>query len=368
MTDDSDRGAVGSVAIVVASALLVATVVTGLVASAGGMGMLTGPSGDAILDDAEQQYDSADTVVGSATVTVANETTTDTAQVSFAVTDDNESRVSITGDNGTTVVGSNGTVAWVHDEETGLTRILNDSTADGQQLNESQNESARAALDRFRTAAFDWTEENTTATRVGTETVGGSEAYVVEVESTNESRTGTVTVWVDTDSSVVQKQQYTDENGTVTVRYTETRFNVSVADSTFQPPSATPDGTRTVETFEQLQTATSLTVPAADATFTEGYVANDGATGVARYTAPNVTVVASTTPVPFAADNTTQVTIDGVTANVTTQDGRTVVVWESDDTTIAVITEEDRDVALTVAQQLVADSQQRLATPLQLPA
>ncbi len=345
MTDN--RGAVGSVAIVVTALLLAAAAVT---ATAGGMEMLTGPSGEAILDDAEQRYDSAETVVGAATVTVSNETRSDTAEVTFAATDDNESRVAITGDNGTVVAGTNGSVTWVHDEATGVTRLL--SETDASQFNESQNESAMAAGERFRTFAFDWTRENTTATRVGTATVGDSETYVVEVESTNESRDGTITYWVDQDSSVVHKQRYTGENGTVTIRYTETRFDVSVADSTFQPPGVTTP--QTVETFDELQAGSSVTVPAlTDAEFSEGYIGNDGQTAVATYQSPNVSVVATTTALPFQADNATQTTVGGVTVNVTSTDDRTVVAWQTDDRTIAVVTDEGRAVALAVAERLV---------------
>lgn len=356
MTDDSDRGAV-TAAIVVAGLLIAALAVT--VVAVGGS--LTAPSGEAILNETSDRYESADTVVGAATVTVSNETRNASYQLTFAATDDNESRVSVTGTNGTTVVGTNGSVAWVHDEATGLTRVVNESTAEPSALNESQNESARRAADRLRQVAFDWTAENTTATRVGTETIDGSETWVVEVESTNESRNGTVTYWIDQETSVVHKQRYTDRETTVTVRYTETRFDVALADSTFQPPGVQADRTQTVETFDALQDATSVSVPElGDAQFEEGYVASGGQTGVARYSEPNVSVVATAASVPVTADNTTRVELAGRTVNVTTRDGQTVVTWDGEETTVAVVAE-DRETALAVAERLLTDRRERLA-------
>lgn len=350
--DGDDRGAIGSAAVVVAGLLVASAVLAGVAFN------LTAPSGEAILDDTSERYDSAETIAGSAVVTVSNDTRTETYDATFAATDDNESRVSVTGPNGTTVVGTNGTVAWVHDPDTGLTRVYDEDGADPSELNKSQNETLRDKGESVRSLLFDWTEENTTATRDGSTTIDGTEAWIVTVEPTNESRDGTLTYWIAQESSTVLKQEYTDDDGTVTVRYTETRFDVSLANSTFQPPGAVTDRTERVETFDALQSATTITVPALGDgyTFTEGAVTDyGGETAAASYEGQaNVTIVTSLAEeVPVETGDATQVDLGGVTANVTSEDGRTVVVWQENGVTVAVVTDADRDTALALAERIV---------------
>ena len=370
-TDGEDRGGIGIGVVLGVVALLGVATIAGMAVTDVGA-----PSGAEILDDAEQRYESAEAVVGAATVTATNETATRTYGVSFTVAEENRSRVSISSDNRTVVLGTNGSVGWIHDERTGVTRIVSNASmpADGAMhdsdamhgteyaLNESQKQAWQDASERARTVMYDWTEENTTATRTGRETVDGTDAWVVEVTSENESRTGTVTNWIAVDSSKVLKQELSGEHGTVTITYSETRFDISVADSTFQPPSAELPAGAEIDSFDALQNATDVTVPEVTDSayeFSEGAVLNyGGETAVARYVGPeNVTVFASNTEtLPYASGDATETEIRGVGATVTEMDGRVAVTWETDGDTVALVTDSDRETAIELAESLLAQT------------
>ena len=367
-TGDSDRGAVAAVVVVGALVLLGVAAVAGL-----GLADVSDPSGDEILDDAEQRYESADTVVGAATVTAANDTESREYNVSFTLGQNNSSRVSVTGENRTVVAGSNGTVAWVHDERTGITRVLSNeshgtnataanvtksnATAAGWNASTYDNETIRNASDRLRTVVLDWTEENTTATREGRETLDGTDAWVVAVDPDNESREGSVTHWVGVDSSKILKSEYDRPNATVTVDYTDTRFDVSVADSTFEPPDSAAGPV--FDAFGPLQNATTITVPELDNesyTFEEGRVAGfGGETAITTYDGPeNVTLVTTTAdPDRPENDNTTTEEVAGVTVNVTETDYGVAVTWERADRTVSLFTDADRETALDLAAETI---------------
>ena len=370
-TDDKDRGAVGAVAVIAALLFVGVAAVAGL-----GIADVGDPSGDAILDDAEERYETADTVVGAATVTVANDTAERQYNTSFTIGEGNATRVSVSGDNRTVVAGTNGTVAWVHDERTGITRVVSNgsrganatnasahgvaasnATAEYPGAGEYDNESLRNATERMEAFVFDWTEENTTATRTGRETVAGTDAWIVEVAPDNETRDGTVTHWVGVDSSTVLKSEYDRPNATVTVEYTETRFNVSVANSTFRPPEA---GAGPVfDSFEPLQDATTLTVPELgndSYTFEDGRVVGfGGETAITRYDGPaNVTLVATTAEADRPADeNTTTETVAGVTVNVTETDDGVAVAWDRANRTVSLFTDADRGTALDLTADTI---------------
>ncbi|MBB6647592.1 hypothetical protein [Halobellus ruber] len=365
-THEGDRGAAG--AIVVAAALLFVgvAVVAGL-----GIADVGDPSGDAILDDAEAQYENAETVVGTATVTVANDTTQRQYNTSFTFGEGNASRVSVSADNRTVIAGTNGSVAWIHDERTGITRVISNDTHAGNMThnasyaNESaayphdwDNESVRNVTERLRSFAFDWTEANTTATRTGRETLDGTDAWVVEVDPDNASRDGVVTHWVGVDSSKLLKSEYDRPNATVTVEYTETRFNVSVANSTFRPPESAAGPT--FDAFGPLQNATAMTVPELgndSYTFAEGrVVAFGGETVITRYDGPeNVTLVATTAGTdPPEGQNTTTEEVAGVTVNVTETDDGIAVTWDRADRTVSLLTDADRGTALDLTADTIA--------------
>lgn len=358
-TADSDRGAVAAIAVVGALVLLSVAAVAGL-----GLADVSDPSGDEILDDAEQRYESADTIAGAATVTAVNDTQSREYNVSFTLGQNNTSRMSVTGENRTVVAGNNGTVAWIHDERTGITRVVSNeshganttesnATAEGWNASTYDNRSVENATDRLETVVLDWTEENTTATRDGRETIDGTDAWVVAVEPENETREGSVTHWVGVDSSKVLRSEYDRPNATVTVDYTDTRFNVSVADSTFEPPDSA--GGPVFDAFGPLQNATTITVPELDNesyTFEEGRVAGfGGETAVTTYDGPaNVTLVATTADPDRPDDgNTTTEEVAGVTVNVTETDDGVVVTWERADRTVSLFTDAPRKTALDLA-------------------
>ncbi len=359
-TDGNDRGAVG--AVVIAGVLLV----VGVAAVAGlGLADVGDPTGDAILDDVEDRYGTADTVVGAATVTVENDTTERQYNTSFTFGEGNASRVSVSGDNRTVIAGTNGTVAWVHDERTGITRVLSNGShvGNGTHAPESNatgeyadNGSVRNATERVRAFALDWTEENTTATRTGREAVDGTDAWVVSVDPDNESREGTVTHWVGVDSSTVLKSEYDRPNATMTVEYTETRFNVSVADSTFQPPE--PDSGVVFDSLAPLQNATTTTVPELgndSYTFSEGRIAAfGGETVITRYDGPaNVTLVATTAEGDAPDENATTEEVAGETVNVTETDDGVAVTWERADRSVSLFTDADRGTALALTADTI---------------
>ena len=359
-TDGNDRGAVG--AVVIAGVLLV----VGVAAVAGlGLADVGDPTGDAILDDVEERYGTADTVVGAATVTVENDTTERQYNTSFTFGEDNASRVSVSGDNRTVIAGTNGTVAWVHDERTGITRVLSNGShvGNGTHAPESNatgeyadNGSVRNATERVRAFALDWTEENTTATRTGREAVDGTDAWVVSVAPDNESREGTVTHWVGVDSATVLKSEYDRPNATMTVEYTETRFNVSVAESTFRPPES-ESGT-VFDSFAPLQDAASTTVPELgndSYTFSEGRIAAfGGETVITRYDGPaNVTLVATTAEGDAPDENATTEEVAGETVNVTETDDGVAVTWERADRSVSLFTDADRGTALALTADTI---------------
>jgi hypothetical protein len=139
----------------------------------------------------------------------------------------------------------------------------------------------------------------------------------------------------------------------VTVDYTDTRFNVSVADSTFEPPESA--GGPIFDAFDPLQNATSITVPELDNesyTFEEGRVAGfGGETAVTTYDGPtNVTLVATTAdPDRPNNGNTTTEEVAGVTVNVTETDDGVAVTWERADRTVSLFTDASRETALDLA-------------------
>ncbi|MEZ3116611.1 outer membrane lipoprotein carrier protein LolA [Halobaculum sp. MBLA0147] len=359
--DDGDRGLTGNAAVVaLAVALVGAAAVAGLTLAAP-----SAPSGDAILEDVEDRYENAETVVGAATVTVENETETETLDVSFAATDDNESRVAVTTSNGTYVVGSNGTVAWVHDEQTGLTRVYDEDDAEAarEEWAEKSDDGNHSLNATERQRLWDWSAENRTAERVDTTTLDGTEVYVVEVTPADDTE-GTVTLWVDTDDATVHKTELAGPNGTVTTRVTETQFNVSVADSTFQPPgtaAASASFGEPVDSFATLQSSTEATLPRVDDdrfAFAEGTtVTYDNATvAVQRYDGPgNLTVVSSTSDraLGAVAENATQTTLAGTTVNVTETDRGVAVWWQVGETRHGVLADLDRETVTSVAEALI---------------
>lgn len=377
---------------VVSNAVVAGMVLLGVV-TVGGAAMvdLGAPSGDAILDETAATYESADTVVGEATVTVDNETASRTTSVSYAATADNKTRLTTTTENRTVVVGTNGSVAWIHDEASGVTRVVenrselralaNQTSGEGWRERVRQNATERQSRaggatpgERIdwqsrtgeHTAAGAWNESNRTAERVGQTTVRGTQAWIVEITSTNDEVGTTVTNWIGVESNLLLRQRVAGDNGTVTVDYTETRLNVSVSDETFQPPSAARDrptaaGATEYDSFDSLQSATETSVPELTSesyTFARGGVVGfGGETVVAQYTGPaNVSVLATTADeLPTGDRDVTNTTVAGQSVRVTETGSQTVVAWTTDDgQTVGVATDGGRELAERLAERLLS--------------
>lgn len=377
---------------IVTNAVVIGMVLLG-VATVGGVAVtnLGAPSGDTILDDTTATYESADTVVGEATVTVDNETASRTATVSYAVAADNRTRLTTTAENRTIVVGTNGSVAWVHDETSGITRVVenrselralaNQTAGEDwreqvrQNATERQNRGSGATpgerinwqnrTDKHATAGA-WNESNRTAERVGQTTVRGTQAWIVETTSADDEVDTTVTNWIGVESNLLLRQRVVGDNGTVTVDYTETRLNVSVSDETFQPPGAASDrpgaaGTTEYDSFDSLQSATETSVPELTSesyAFARGGVVGfGGETVIAQYTGPaNVSVLATTADeLPAGDRDVTNTTVADESVRVTETDGQTVVSWTTDDgQTVGVATDGGRELAERLAKRLLS--------------
>ncbi len=315
-----------------------------------GVALAQEPAGDEILDSAEQQYEDAETVVGTAEVVVENESESVRATVEFAAADGNSTRLRVTDTDRTVVVGTNGSVAWTYQPATGFVQ----AAEDGAQTDRVRTRYADR-LDRF--------EANLTATRTGTETVGGTETYVLNVTSTNESITATGQLWVAKDDWSVQKSVLTGDNVTVTVTTQEQQFNVSVHESTFRPPSENgtlaPGAERETYTdFDDAQAETDLSMPDLRGTYTfeEALAASydDTSTATATYDTDDGSVsvaVSDTDDPPFDAGNETTVAGQNVTTVET--DRATAVYWTGDGTTTGVVTRGPLETALDVAESVI---------------
>ncbi|MEZ3118027.1 hypothetical protein RYH80_19085 [Halobaculum sp. MBLA0147] len=374
------------------NAVAIGMVLLGVVTVGGAaMADLGAPSGDAILDDAAATYESADTVVGEATVTVDNGTTNRTTTVSYAVATNNRTRLTTTTENRTIVVGTNGSVAWIHDESSGVTRVVENRSELRALMNQTAGEDWRervqentterqsqmskaAPSDRvnwhnrtgMQPTAGAWNESNRTADRVGQTTVRDTQAWIVEVSSTNDEVDTTVTNWVSVESDLLLRQRIVSDNDTVTIDYTETRLNVSVSNETFQPPSDARDqpGAASAvdyDSFKSLQSATEATVPELSGesyTFAGGSVVSfGGETAIAQYTGPaNVSVVATTADeLPTSDRDVENTTVAGESVRVTETDSRTIVAWRSDDgQTVGIATDGGRDLAERLAKRLLS--------------
>ncbi len=136
----------------------------------------------------------------------------------------------------------------------------------------------RASINESLTGEFNYSAA--TVELVGTTTVDGTEANEILVSQPGveaESR-----LFVDAESDVVLRQETTTPELTVTVDVTETRFDVSPADSTFEPPGAAELASLTAAFSESPEEFSSETVfetavPADEWTFERGAVLSGNA-------------------------------------------------------------------------------------------
>lgn len=335
---DPDLG--GRWGVIALAALAVIAVVT----VAGATATDAEPSGADVLDDMRDRYANAETVVGSADVRVSNGSANTTAVVEYAVAG-NKSRVAVTRGDDTYRAGSNGSVVWyVAPNGTGAWDL------------DALRRGKRAANHSVPNGTL---SDGVDVERVGPGSDGGTPAHVLRVTPANESRDGRATLWIAKNDSRLLRVEATDGTNTTVIDYRDTRFNVSVHASTFEPPSDRLAVTsfERYDDFASVQANTSIDLPRLDATFREaGVFQGTGGTDVAqRYRADGDTVtVVSTTRDRFDRldADATRVTVNGHDANVTTVRGAAVVYWRDDGVTTAVVLEGSEDRALELARRL----------------
>ena len=347
----------GVLAALLAVGLLAAGAATGLP----GMAVDDQPSGDEILDRVETRYDTADTLSGTATVTVENETATSTATVKYAAKQPEKVAYTVEKAGTTYEAGSNGSVAWaVGDNRSYAREIPTDAELEAYEAS-GDRERRPGEASQYGSLTDPVSESNATATLVETTELDGESAYVVDIEPTDEAATAAGTLWVATEDSRLLQATATDGTNETTVRVTETQFNVSIHDSTFEPPAdrVSVTTTDTYDSFESVQSATELSVSSYDAgTFTTATVISraNGQAVVQQYAVDEDTVSVITArgaSMPFdQLDDKTTVTIDGRSATAVERDDRAVVFWTTDGVTTAVAVEGTVAEATTIAAEL----------------
>jgi outer membrane lipoprotein-sorting protein len=328
--------------------LVLVAVAVSLVVGAGAAitgGQSGQPTGDAVLNDTRDHYADAESLVTSAEVTVSNATANETSTVEFAAAG-NQSRTVVTTDNGTYRTGVNESIAW----------YVGPNRTAAWDRNASVRPTGTASVPTNLTdrSLDDW--ENVTAEYLRSGSDDGTDAHVVEVR--HDDGEGTATLWIAQSDSRLLRAEMTDGTNRTTVDYADTQFNVSVHDSTFDPPAdrITVTSVERYDTFAAVQANTTLDLPALDATFREASVlTRSSSTTVAqqyRDGGDNVTVISTTSDREFDRENATAVTVNGHDANVTTIRDRAVVYWADDGVTTAVVVDASEDRAIEVARRL----------------
>ncbi|MFO7833431.1 MAG: hypothetical protein R6V31_05105 [Halohasta sp.] len=334
------------------AAVVIAVVVVGLVAAGAAAGLPGGdsqPTGEEILEGVEQRYDDAETLTGSADLTVENDSETEEATVDFAFAEPDRFRFVIEKDDMTSEVGSNGSVVWAVGEEESFAREI---PADGEYADHEQP-------DDFVP------DENVDAELVDTTDLNGEEAYVVELTPTDDAdekyEDTAATVWVSTEDSRVLQMTATDGETETTIEVTDQQFDVSIHDSTFEPPEDRVDVTTTAsyESFDDLEAATDLAVPSYDdGEFEEAteFSSADGQAVIQQYATDDgdVQVITATGAEDRLGEmgEGTSVTVDGADATTVERDDRSVVFWTDDEVTTGVVVDGSVDDAVSIAEEI----------------
>ncbi|MEA1930149.1 MAG: outer membrane lipoprotein carrier protein LolA [Euryarchaeota archaeon] len=334
--------------------LLIAVVGIGLVAAGAATGLpgvaqMDQPSGDEILDDVEQRYDDAETLTGTAEVTVNNDSETKEATVDFAFAEPDQFRFVIEKDDTTSEVGSNGSVAWAVGEEESFAREI---PADGEYDDHEQP-------DVFVP------DEDVDAELVDTTELDGEEAYVIELTPTDDAdekfEDVESTVWVSTDDSRVLQVETTDGDKETRIEVTDQQFDVSIHDSTFEPPEDRVEVTMTdtYDSFDDLEASTDLDVPEYDDGEFEAatvFSSADGEGVIQEYTTDDgeVQLITATGAEDRLGDveDGESVTVDGEDATAVERDDRSVVFWTDDKVTTGVVVDGSVDDAVAVAEEI----------------
>ena len=333
--------------------LLIAIVGFGLVAAGAATGLpgvaqMDQPSGDEILDDVEQRYDDADTLTGTAEVTVSNDSETEEATVDFAFAEPDRFRFIIEKDDTTSEVGSNGSVVWAVGEDKSFAREI---PADEEYDHEQPDDFVPA--------------EDVEADLVDTTELDGEEAYVVELTPTDEAdekyEDVETTIWVSTEDSRVLQVETTDGDKEMTVEVIDQQFDVSIHDSTFEPPEDRVEVTTTesYDSFDDLEASTDLDVPEYDdGEFQEATEISraDGQAVIQEYATDDgdVQVITATGASDRLGDveEGTSVTVDGEDATAVERDDRSIVFWTDEGVTTGVVVEGSVDDAVSVAEEI----------------
>jgi outer membrane lipoprotein-sorting protein len=154
-----------------------------------------------------------------------------------------------------------------------------------------------------------------TVERVGTTSVDGQKAN--ELLITHPDTEAETRLWTSTESDTVLKQETTAPGLTVTVEVVDTRFDVSPADSTFEPPGASELASLSITTADSLD-AYETAIPVEAAVPGDEWTFERGATLTGE--APSLTAVSGLEPTDVAAATYT----DGESSVVVSQVDRTV--------------------------------------------
>jgi outer membrane lipoprotein-sorting protein len=316
------------------------------------------PTGQKVLEGVEATYEDAENVVGSAEVTFQNDTERRSANVDFAVAEGNKSRLTVRYENKTVVLGTNGSVGWSYEPTTGITQTYDNDTKESR-LEQKVLEARERYSDEVRSEY------------VGTGTVNGEQAHVVEAYSSNETVSETARLWVDKEDSTVLKTEITGENGTVTAVFEDTNLDVNIHRSTFEPPSEggdlVPGAQReTFETVEEAQSVTDLTVPDLSEEYdtkevlVASYRGEQTVTSTYETDAGDV-YVAVTTQREFYPDEDEEgedsemgesIDLDNRTGTYVDSQRGSMVYWTEKEVTVAVFTRGPRSTAVEVAESV----------------
>jgi len=117
--EDTDLGRT-RVAVLIALAL----VSVGLVAASGFVFAEDQRSGEEILEDVQERYESADSVSADTVVTVETKENTTGFDASIAAAGEERARLNLSTDQGYVLTGTDGERLWIHDPETELTAVV----------------------------------------------------------------------------------------------------------------------------------------------------------------------------------------------------------------------------------------------------
>lgn len=306
------------------------------------------PSGAGVLNEIEDRYAAADSVLIDAVVTLDGNETDQRVNVSMVGTRSGQLRVNVSNGTDYAAFGHTENTTWIDSSRMKTSLVRRNGSIVGQpaamvDLNVSQRlanvtdgNATRPSEQAAETLPVAW--ENLTVSRVLEQTnasaefvestnVAGEQVDVVSVSDPDAATN--LTVWATADTATVVKYRVSSLRVTMTINVTETRFNVSPADRTFRPPTTERWSTE-VETREELRgtVAGPIALPSDRWSFEHGGLVSSPVTGVASvYTSTAATLSLFQT----SADDFAAIPGDGRQVAI---GSRTVTVWEPTNETI----------------------------------